>query len=185
MISACIELLIQNIVGTPKGTQRFLMELSTCLLLCLLANSWLHRWQCLVARLWERKHSLTYQRKSSISEGSNTWMSAHSASLPRMNWKEEVGHLKERRWCWERMRTEEGSNRGGDGWMASPTPWTWVWANSGKMGKPSVLQFMGSLSDQTTTSLIDMVNEFFLVRNAFFRLVLFLWSAIRAPWLVS
>ena len=24
----------------------------------------------------------------------------------------------------------EGDNRGWDGWMASPTQWTWVWANS-------------------------------------------------------
>ena len=41
-------------------------------------------------------------------------------------------------------------------------------------GEACVLQFMGSLRDRTTTSLIDMVNEFFLVRNAFFRMVLFL-----------
>ena len=26
----------------------------------------------------------------------------------------------------------EGDNRGWDGWMASPTQWTWVWANSGR-----------------------------------------------------
>ena len=48
---------------------------------------------------------------------------------------------------WERLRAgEEGSNRGWDGWMASPTQWTWVWANSGRWwrtGKPGVLQFMG------------------------------------------
>ena len=25
----------------------------------------------------------------------------------------------------------EGDNRGGDGWMASPARWTWVWVNSG------------------------------------------------------
>ena len=25
----------------------------------------------------------------------------------------------------------EGDDRGGDGWMASPTRWTWVWVNSG------------------------------------------------------
>ena len=25
----------------------------------------------------------------------------------------------------------EGGNRGWDGWMASPTQWTWVWASSG------------------------------------------------------
>ena len=37
--------------------------------------------------------------------------------------------------------------QGGDGWMASPTQWTWVWANSGSWwwtGRPGVLRFMGS-----------------------------------------
>ena len=37
-------------------------------------------------------------------------------------------------------------NRGQDGWMASPTQWTWVWANSGRWwrtGKPATLQSMG------------------------------------------
>ena len=40
----------------------------------------------------------------------------------------------------------EGDDRGSDGWMASPTWWTWVWASSGRWwrtGKPGVLQFMG------------------------------------------
>ena len=34
-------------------------------------------------------------------------------------------------------------DRGWDGWMASPTQWTWVWASSGSWwwtGKPSMLQ---------------------------------------------
>ena len=35
-----------------------------------------------------------------------------------------------RPWCWERLRAE-GGDIGGDGWMASPTRWTWVWANFG------------------------------------------------------
>ena len=38
------------------------------------------------------------------------------------------------------------SNRGWDGWMASPTQWTWVWANSRRRwrtGKPGVLKSMG------------------------------------------
>ena len=36
-----------------------------------------------------------------------------------------------RPWCWERLRAGgEGDNRGWDGWMASPTLWTWVWASS-------------------------------------------------------
>ena len=41
----------------------------------------------------------------------------------------------------------EGDGRGWDGWMASPTQWTWVWASSGSWwstGKPGVLQSMGS-----------------------------------------
>ena len=38
------------------------------------------------------------------------------------------------------------SNRGWDGWMASLTRWTWVWANSGNWwtGRPGVLQSTGS-----------------------------------------
>ena len=59
------------------------------------------------------------------------------------------GHLMwraEKPWCWARLRAgEEGDNRGRDGWMASPTQWTWVWANSGRWwrtGKPGVLQSM-------------------------------------------
>ena len=38
-------------------------------------------------------------------------------------------------------------DRGWDGWMASPTQWTWVWVNSGSWwwtGRPGVMQFMGS-----------------------------------------
>ena len=34
-----------------------------------------------------------------------------------------------------------------DGWMASPTQWTWAWASSGRWwrtGKPGVMQSMGS-----------------------------------------
>ena len=37
-------------------------------------------------------------------------------------------------------------NRGWDGWMASPTRWTWFWVNSGSWwwtGRPGVLRFMG------------------------------------------
>ena len=38
-------------------------------------------------------------------------------------------------------------DRGWDGWMASPTQWTWVWVNSGSWwwtGRPCVLWFTGS-----------------------------------------
>ena len=46
------------------------------------------------------------------------------------NWWEELTHWK-RLWCWERLKAEgEVDDRGWDGWMASPTQWTWVWASS-------------------------------------------------------
>ena len=41
----------------------------------------------------------------------------------------------------------EGDDRGWDGWMASPTQWTWVWVNSGSwwwIGRPGMLQSFGS-----------------------------------------
>ena len=46
-------------------------------------------------------------------------------------WCEELTHWK-RPWCWEGLKAGgEGDDRGWDGWMASPTQWTWVWVNSG------------------------------------------------------
>ena len=60
---------------------------------------------------------------------------------------EELTHWK-RLWFWEGLGAGgEGDDRGWDGWMASPTRWTWVWVNSGSCwwtGRPGVLQFMGS-----------------------------------------
>ena len=65
------------------------------------------------------------------------------------------GHLMEKTdsdawkkpWCWARLKLGgERDNRGWDGWMASPTRWTWVWVNSGSWwwtGRPGVLWFMG------------------------------------------
>ena len=54
--------------------------------------------------------------------------------------------IGKRPWCWERLQAGEGGSRGWDGWMASSTPWTLVWANSGRWwrtGKPGMLQSMG------------------------------------------
>ena len=41
----------------------------------------------------------------------------------------------------------EGDDRGWDGWISSPTWWTWVWVSSGSWcwtGKPGMLHSMGS-----------------------------------------
>ena len=59
---------------------------------------------------------------------------------------EDLTHWK-RLWCWQGMGAGEGDDRGWDGWMASPTRWTWVWVNSRSWwwtGRPGVLRFMGS-----------------------------------------
>ena len=62
-------------------------------------------------------------------------------------WCEDLTHWK-RPWCWERLKAGgEGDDRGWDGWMASPTQWTWVWTSSRSWwwtGKPGVLHYMGS-----------------------------------------
>ena len=62
-------------------------------------------------------------------------------------WCKELTHL-EKPWCWEGLKAEgEGDDRGWDGWMASLTWWTWVWANSSCWwwtGQPGMLQSMGS-----------------------------------------
>ena len=80
-------------------------------------------------------------------------------------WCEELTYWK-RPWCWGRLRVRgEGGNRGWDGWMASSTQWTWIWANSGRQwrtGKPGGLQPMGlrtQLSDWTTDLLTQKSLE--------------------------
>ena len=44
-------------------------------------------------------------------------------------------------------RLRKGGDKVWDGWMASPTQWTWVWVDSGSWwwtGRPGMLRFMGS-----------------------------------------
>ena len=79
-------------------------------------------------------------------------------SNPLATWREELIHLK-RPWCWERLRAGgEGDDRGWDGWMASPTQWTWVWVNSGSWwwtGKPGCCSPWGhKLGSDMTEQLI-------------------------------
>ena len=75
---------------------------------------------------------------------------------------QEQTHWKRPR-CWERLKAREGDNRGWDGWMASPTQWTWVWAISARWwwtGKPRVLQSMG-LQSWTWLSGWTELNQLF------------------------
>ena len=75
------------------------------------------------------------------------WSSNTSAT-----WCEELTHWK-RPWHWERLKVGEGDDRGWDGWMASPTQWTWVWVNSGSWwwtGRPGCCSSWGRKELDTT-----------------------------------
>ena len=60
-------------------------------------------------------------------------------------WSKELTHWK-RPWCWVRLKAGEGDDRRWNGWIASLTQWTWIWANPGagwRTRKPGVLPSMG------------------------------------------
>ena len=85
-----------------------------------------------------------------------------------VTWCEELTSWK-RPWCWERLNAGEGDDRRWDHWMASPTWWTWVWANSRswwRTRKPGVLQFTGlqrvghNWSDAAAAAAMVTVTDF-------------------------
>ena len=84
---------------------------------------------------WRKSVLNIYWKDQSWSWNSNTLAT----------WCEELTHLK-RLWCLERLKVAGvGDDRGWDGWMASPTRWTWVWACSRSWwwtGKHGMLQSM-------------------------------------------
>ena len=61
---------------------------------------------------------------------------------------------------------EEGDDRGWDGWMASPTRWTWVWANSGNWWwsrKPGLLKSM--VSQRVRHNWVTELDWVWILRN--------------------
>ena len=104
-------------------------------------------WRRLLRVPWTaRRSNQSIIRKSTLTIHWKDWCwSWNSNTLA--TWCEEQTHWK-RPWCWKRLKVGgEGDNRGWDGWMASPTQWTWVWVNSRGwwwIGRPGVLQSIGS-----------------------------------------
>ena len=76
---------------------------------------------------------------------------------------------KKRRWCWERLKAKgEEGGRGWDGWMASPTQCTWIWASSGRQRRteePGVLQFMESQRVGHDVATEQQQNKVLRVKN--------------------
>ena len=85
-------------------------------------------------------------RKSFLNTHQKDWCWSWNSSTLAI-WCEKLTRWKGP-WCWEKLRVGgKGDDRGWDGWMASPTQWTWVWVNSGSWwwtGRPDVLQSMAS-----------------------------------------
>ena len=81
---------------------------------------------------------------------------------------QRVNHWK-RPCCWERLRAEgKRGNRWWDGWMAPPTQWTWIWANSRRWRgteKPGVPQSMGL---QRVRRYLTTEQQVFMIRSKSF-----------------
>ena len=132
-------------------------------------------WRRLFRVLWTERSNQTILKEISPEyslEGLN--------SNTLATWCEGLTHWK-RPGCWERLKAGgEGDDRGWDGWMASLTQWTWVWASSGSgwwTEKPSpnhyrrsALQSMGSqrighnwATEQQQKSGIEIWNYIFFL----------------------
>ena len=73
-------------------------------------------------------------------------------------------------WRWDGLGAGGEGDRGLDGWMASLTPWTWFWVNSGSWwwtGRPGMLQFMGSqrVGHDWATKLNGTESNILYIRN--------------------
>ena len=103
--------------------------------------------QFVIGRLFDDGYSDWYEVKG--------WCWSWSSNT-LATWWEELTHWK-RPWCWEGLKAGgEGDSKGWDGWMASPTRWTWVWVSSGSLGerrKAGMLQSMGHKDLDTTERL--------------------------------
>ena len=105
-------------------------------------------WRRLLRVPWTARRSnqsiLKEISPESSSEDEDWYWSWNSNTL--VTWYEGLTHLK-RPWFWEILKAGgEEDDRRWDGWMVSPTGWTWVWVSSGSWwwtGKPGMLQSMG------------------------------------------
>ena len=106
---------------------------------------WTWCWRRLLRVPWTAKRSNQLILKEISSEYSLKGLMLKMKH--QSTWCEQPTQWK-RSWCWERLKARgEGDDRGWDGWMVSPTRWTWVWASSGSwwwIGRPDMLQSMVS-----------------------------------------
>ena len=129
-------------------------------------------WTVLLEKTWESlgEQDQTSQslRKSVLNVHWKDWgWSWISNTLA--TWCKELTHFK-RPWCWERLKVGgEGDDRGWDGWMASLTRWTWVWANFGSGDEQGALvccsPWLQRVGHNWVTELTEVIKVEFLVNN--------------------
>ena len=74
-------------------------------------------------------------------------------------WCKELTHW-ERPWCWERLKAGgEGGDRGWDGWMASLTQWTWVWASSGRWWRTGKCAAVHGVTESKTSKQLKKTSR--------------------------
>ena len=89
-------------------------------------------WRRLLRVPWTARRSISYPKggRSTLNIHWKNWCWSWSSNTLAI-WCKELTHWKSP-WSWERLRAgREVGDRAWDGWMASQTQWTWVWANSG------------------------------------------------------
>ena len=104
-------------------------------------------WRSLLRIPWTaRRANQSILRKSTLNIHWKDWCWSWNSNTLITLYK-KLTHW-ERSWCWEKLKAgEEGDNRGRDGWMASPTQWTRVWASSRRWwwtGKTAMVKSMRS-----------------------------------------
>ena len=105
-------------------------------------------WRRLLRVCWteRRSNQSILREKSFLNIHWKDWCWSWSSNT-LTTWCEELAHWK-RPGCWERLKAGgEGEDRWWDGWMSSPTRWTWVWASSRSWWwteRPDMWQSMGS-----------------------------------------
>ena len=99
-------------------------------------------WRRLLSVPWTARRSNQSIQKEINPEYSLEGLMLSWNSNTLATWCEELTHWQ-RPWCWEGLKAGGGDDREWDGWMVSPTLWTWVWEGSGSRwwtGRPGVLQ---------------------------------------------
>ena len=103
-------------------------------------------WEKLLRVPWTARSNQSILKESVLNIHCKNWCWSGNANTLATCCK-ELTHLKRPRF-WKRLKAGgEKEDRGWDDWMASPTPWTWIWASSSCWwwtGRPGVLQSMGS-----------------------------------------